>query len=177
MNRHLHSPDINPGSTKPNANAFPRPRILFDECPLCKSRNTAMLRKADCSRHALYRPVIAHTMIWMRCNDCSHVFTDGYFSPEVAAIIFENTHDNQKPGWAFEQQRMVSARMVASVARHIKSGSWLDVGFGNGSLLFTAEEWGFSPVGLELRRSSVEAMQRLGIEAYYSRARSTSSLR
>jgi 2-polyprenyl-3-methyl-5-hydroxy-6-metoxy-1,4-benzoquinol methylase len=93
------------------------------------------------------------------------VLTDGYFSPEVAAIIFEKTHDNQKPGSAFEQQRMVSARMVASVAQYIKGGSWLDVGFGNGLLLFTAEEWGFAPVGIDLRQSSVEAMQRFGIEA------------
>ena len=43
---------------------------------------------------------------------------------------------------------------------------WLDVGFGNGSLLFTAEEWGFTPVGLDLRRQNVEAMQKLGVEAH-----------
>jgi hypothetical protein len=66
----------------------------------------------------------------MHCNDCSHVFTDGYFSPDAAAIIFENTHEHQKPGWAFEQQRMVSARIVAKVAQYIQTGSWLDVGFG-----------------------------------------------
>jgi 2-polyprenyl-3-methyl-5-hydroxy-6-metoxy-1,4-benzoquinol methylase len=47
-----------------------------------------------------------------------------------------------------------------------KSGRWLDVGFGNGSLLFTAEEWGFTPVGLDLRRQNVEAMQKLGVEAH-----------
>jgi SAM-dependent methyltransferase len=149
-----------------NANIPRKPRILFEGCPLCKSRNTAKLRTADCSRHPLYRPVIAPTMTWMHCNDCSHVFTDGYFSPDAAAIIFENTHEHQKPGWAFEQQRMVSARIVAKVAQYIQTGSWLDVGFGNGSLLFTAEEWGFTPIGLDLRRSSVEAMQRLGIEAH-----------
>ena len=125
----------------------------------------ASLCKADCSRHPLYRPVIAPTMTWIRCNDCSHVFTDGYFSPQAAAIIFENTNEYQKPGAAFEQQRHVSARMVESVARYIKSGSWLDVGFGSGSLLFTAEEWGFTPIGIDLRQSNVEAMRQFGIEA------------
>jgi SAM-dependent methyltransferase len=142
-----------------------KPRILFEGCPLCKSRNTATLRVADCSHHPLYLPVIAPTMTWLHCKDCSHVFTDGYFPPDIAAIIFEKTHDHQKPGWAFEQQRMVSARMVDKVAQHIQTGAWLDVGFGNGSLLCTAEEWGFTPVGLDLRRSSVAAMQRFGIEA------------
>jgi len=167
MNDYLYRSGIKVkyGPTETNTHVPPQPRILFEGCPLCKSRKTATLRTADCSRHFLYRPVIAPTMTWMCCNDCSHVFTDGYFSPEAAAIIFENTHDNQKPGSAFEQQRMVSARMVESVAQYIKGGSWLDVGFGNGSLLFTAEEWGFTPVRVDLRRSSVEAMQQFGIEA------------
>jgi SAM-dependent methyltransferase len=153
------------GPTERKIDVPPKPRILFDGCPLCKSRNTVMLGTADCSRHSLYRPIIAPIMTWMRCNDCSHVFTDGYFSPEVAAVIFEKTHDNQTPGSEFERQRLVSARMVASVAQYTKSGSWLDVGFGNGSLLFTAEEWGFTPIGIDLRQASVDAMNRLGIEA------------
>jgi SAM-dependent methyltransferase len=153
-----------PGSS-PKSEAV-KPRILFAGCPLCKSGKTAVLRTADCSHHPLYRPIVDRTMTWMRCADCEHVFTDGYFSPEVAAVVFERTHEHQKPGWAFEQQRAVSARMVARVAEHVSSGAWLDVGFGNGSLLFTAEEWGFTPVGLDLRRTSVEAMKQLGIEAH-----------
>src|SRR5262249_42736682 len=149
-----------------SATIAPKPRIHFDGCPLCTSHNTRTLRTADCSRHRLYRPILPRKMTWMQCNDCSHVFTDGYFSLEVAKVIFEHTHDNQRPGWEFEKQRRVSARMVESVARYVKNGSWLDVGFGNGSLLFTAEEWGFAPVGLDLRPSSVEAMKRLGVEAH-----------
>jgi 2-polyprenyl-3-methyl-5-hydroxy-6-metoxy-1,4-benzoquinol methylase len=141
----------------------PKPRILFEGCPLCASRNMALLRKADCSHHPLYRPIIAPIMTWLRCNDCSHVFTDGYFSSEVSAVIFDKTHDNQKPGADFERQRYISARMVASVAQYVKNGSWLDVGFGNGSLLLTAEEWGFTPIGIDLRPSSIEAMKRLGM--------------
>ncbi len=154
------------GPTEPNANVPPKPRVLYEGCPLCKSRNTGTLRVSDCAAHPLYRPVIARTMTWMHCKDCSHVFTDGYFSHEVAEILFEKTHDHQKPGWGFEPQRIISARMVERVAQYVNDGPWLDVGFGNGSLLFTAEEWGFTPVGLDLRRSSVEAMQRLGIESH-----------
>src|SRR5260370_18946913 len=143
----------------------PKPRVLFDACPLCAERRFAALRTGDCSRHPLYRPVVAPVMTWMRCQACGHVFTDGYFSPEVTAEIFERTNAGQQPGAAFEQNRMVSARIVERVARHVASGAWLDVGFGNGSLLFAAQEWGFEPIGLVLRPSSVEAMQRLGVEA------------
>jgi len=154
------------GLAKPNPAAFPIPRIAYEGCPLCKSRNTVKLRTADCSRHSMYHPAVGRTMVWMRCNDCTHVFTDGYLSPEVCAIIFEKTQDQQKPGWAFEQRRMISAHIVARVAQYAEGGAWLDVGFGNGSLLFTAEEWGYTPVGLDLRRSSVETFQRFGIEAH-----------
>ena len=154
------------GAPEPNSNSAPLPRIMFDGCPLCGGQNTAVLRTGDCSRHALYRPVVAPVMTWMQCKDCSHVFTDGYLSPEAEQAIFQSTHEVQKPGYAFEQQRVVSARMVDNVARYAKDGAWLDVGFGNGSLLFPAEDWGFTPIGLDLRRSSVEAMQKLGIEAH-----------
>jgi SAM-dependent methyltransferase len=125
-----------------------------------------MVRKGNCSKHPLYNQIIPPVINWIRCNDCGHVFTDGYFTPDALATIFERTHDNQKPGWNFERQRKVSARIVENVARFVDGGAWLDVGFGNGSLLFTAEEWGFLPVGLDLRPSSVEVMHKLGFEAH-----------
>ena len=61
--------------------------LLFDACPLCGECGFAVLRTGDCSRHPLYRPVVAPVMTWMRCEPCGHVFTDGYFTPEVAAKI------------------------------------------------------------------------------------------
>jgi SAM-dependent methyltransferase len=144
----------------------PKPRILFEVCPLCDSRGIGLLRSADCAAHPLYLPVVARMMNWLRCDDCSHVFTDGYFTSEVLNVIFEKTNEHQKPGWNFEQQRFVSARMVGSVAKLCKDGAWLDVGFGDGSLLLTAEEFGFAPVGLDMRPSSVAALLKLGIEAH-----------
>jgi SAM-dependent methyltransferase len=152
-------------TAQPAAATPPKPRILFDACPLCADKRLAKLRTADCSRHPLYRPVVAPVMTWMRCQACGHVFTDGYFSPEVAAEIFQHTNPGQQPGAQFEQNRMISARIAERVARYVSEGTWLDVGFGNASLLFTAQEWGFAPMGLDLRPSSVEALQRLGIEA------------
>ncbi|MEO7385866.1 MAG: class I SAM-dependent methyltransferase [Gammaproteobacteria bacterium] len=143
----------------------PTPRILFEGCPLCSGIDVRFLCTADCSKHALYNPIIPPSMTWLRCGDCEHVFTDGYFPADALRIIFERTHPHQQPGAGFEQQRMISARIVERVARYARNGDWLDVGFGNGSLLFTAEEWGFAPLGLDLRPSSVDAMKRLGIDA------------
>jgi SAM-dependent methyltransferase len=163
---HSFAINLSYGSPQTGSQVPSRPRILFELCPLCDSPNIKALRSADCSRHPLYHPVVPRIMNWVSCGDCQHVFTDGYFSPEVMATIFKRTPEHQKPGWAFEQQRLISARIVESVARFVDDGRWLDIGFGNGSLLFTAEEWGFRPVGLDLRPASVEALQKIGIEAY-----------
>jgi SAM-dependent methyltransferase len=144
-----------------------KPRVPFDGCPLCSSNKTSRLRTVDCTGHPLYHPLVPPGMVWMRCADCEHVFTDGYFTSEVCSVIFGKTNENQRPGNGFEQARFISARMVERVARHAPPrGRWLDVGFGNGSLLFTAEEFGFDPVGIDLRPSSVELMRRLGFEAH-----------
>lgn len=143
-----------------------KPRIRFDACPLCERRQTTQIRTADCSKHPLYHPIAPPKMIWMRCADCGHVFTDGYFSPEVSAVIFSKTHDTQRPGALFEQMRPASARIIERVIHHTEpKGRWLDVGFGNGALLFTAEEFGFEPVGIDLRPASVDALGRFGYEA------------
>jgi SAM-dependent methyltransferase len=143
-----------------------RPRIRFETCPLCGGRGLKLVRTADCSSHPLFHPLVPRIIHWTRCGDCEHVFTDGYFLPDVMATVFARTHDHQKTGHGFEQQRFISARMVEKVARHATLGAWLDVGFGNASLLFTAQEWGFVPVGLDLRSANVETLQKMGIEAH-----------
>jgi protein O-GlcNAc transferase len=146
--------------------ALRKARTAYEACPLCDSKAIAPIREADCTKHPLYHPSLPPTMGWCRCSVCSHVFTEGYFTPEAAEIVFSRTMPNQTLGHDVEQQRIVSARIVDRVAKLIPSGDWLDIGFGNGSLLFTAEEWGFKPVGVDLRWSNVEALTKLGYEAH-----------
>lgn len=161
------SPPVPAPAPAPAPDPTPHPsRLLYDACPLCSAPEISALRTGDCSRHPLYKPVIAPTMAWMRCAACGHVFTDGYFTDEASAEIFSATNPNQQPGAAFEKNRYLSARIVERVARYVSDGCWLDVGFGNGSLLFTAEEWGFEPQGLDLRPSTAEGLRRLGVEAH-----------
>jgi SAM-dependent methyltransferase len=142
------------------------PRTFYNNCPLCESEELLVHFVADCSGHPLFTPAIPDQITWKQCKKCEHVFTEGFYTKEALEVIFSNTHDNQKPGNDFERQRFISAKIVEKVAQHSELGSWLDVGFGNGSLLFTADEWGFKPVGLDLRLSSVNEMCRLGVEAY-----------
>lgn len=141
-------------------------RHLYDGCPLCNSQNLQQKGVADCSGHALYDPRLSPKMRWLSCLDCDHVFTEGYFTDDACDIVFSRTHDNQKVGYQIEQNRLVSAQMIDRVLPFVSSGRWLDIGFGNGSLLFAAKEYGFHPIGVDLRKDNVEVMQNLGYEAY-----------
>ncbi len=102
----------------------------------------------------------------MRCADCGHVFTSGYFNDAALRILFGHTQEQQTVGHDFERHRHVSARMIGRVAHYQPDGAWLDVGFGNGSLILTAAEWGYRAVGIDLRSANVAALRGLGCEAH-----------
>lgn len=56
--------------------------------------------------------------------------------------------------------------MVEKVLPYVTAGTWLDVGFGSGALLFAAQEYGFVSVGIDLRADNVAALKKFGIEGY-----------
>lgn len=141
-------------------------RILYKKCPLCDSDRFRLRTVGDCSRHTLYKPVIPPKINWMQCETCLHIFTDGYFTPEVASVIFSVIAEHQKLGADLERQRMVSARIIEKVLPYVEFGVWLDVGFGNGALLLTAQEYGFVPVGADLRTENVASLNGIGIEGH-----------
>ena len=105
-------------------------------------------------------------MRWRDCLDCQHVFIEGYFSEQACQLIFSKTHDNQRVGFNLETNRVVSARMIDRVLPFASGGAWLDIGFGNGSLLITAQEYGFKPIGVDLRADNVALMNTLGVQAH-----------
>lgn len=141
-------------------------RVPFGSCPLCECPKLIDSVKGDCSKHPLYQRGINPEMRWKQCTKCAHVFTEGYFTDEACKLIFGNTQPNQQVGYDLEPQRFVSARMIEKVLPYASEGTWLDVGFGNGSLLFTAQEYGFEPVGTDLRENNVVVLSSLGIRAY-----------
>lgn len=104
-------------------------------------------------------------MRWSSCRACGHVFTEGYFTDSTLQVLFERTSNNQVTGQNLERSRLVSARMIEKILPYQATGPWLDVGFGNGSLLITAQEFGFSPFGLDLRVANVKKMLELKIPA------------
>lgn len=117
----------------------------------------------------MYNAALPPEMLWNRCAACLHVFTDGYWSPAAVAIINQTVFPNQSVGWDFPNQRLVAAQMVESITAISglpADSSWLDVGFGNGALLFTAIEYGFRGIGIDIRQPLVDSMHRIGVEAH-----------
>lgn len=141
-------------------------RVLFDSCPLCECSVLTDSIRADCSKHPLYHQSISRVMHWKQCTGCLHFFTEGYFTDDVCKLIFSKTNVNQQVGFELEKQRGVSSRMIEKVLPYAAQGNWLDVGFGNGSLLFTAQEYGFDPIGVDLRVDNVEKLSSFGIQSY-----------
>ena len=139
--------------------------VAYETCPLCEGVRFVALRTGDCSKHPLYKPMLSPQMQWIRCESCHHIFRNGYYSDDMCRVIFSGTNERQQVGYDVENQRQISARIIDKVLPYKSAGTWLDVGFGNGSLLFTAQEYGFHPLGLDLRPQSVDLLRRLGVDA------------
>ena len=120
----------------------------------------------DCSEQRLYNPIIPTKMQWMNCEDCHHQFINGHFTDEALEVIFSKQPEEQVVGFEVEKQRILSARIIEKILPFKSNGIWMDVGFGNGSLLFTADEYGFEPIGVDLRKDGVLRLQNLGIQAH-----------
>jgi SAM-dependent methyltransferase len=145
-------------------------RIKYDTCPLCDSVFISQTMTVNCTVHQMWRDPLEPVMSWMSCSKCGHAFTDGYFTDEALEILFGNTQDLQIVGNDLEAQRRISARMVENVVSEIGLPAdrlWVDVGFGNGSLLLTANEFGFNVFGIDLRKKTVEDIEQIGVPAHH----------
>jgi SAM-dependent methyltransferase len=152
-------------------------RIPYDGCPLCGDKAVERLGRYDCSSHPLHKPALPALIKWCRCGACGHMFTDGYFDDAALELLFADAQASQQPGTDAESGRNLWARVVERVASmtpgaplrgleaSARPGRWLDVGFGDGALLLTAQEWGFDVLGIDLRADSVAALNALGVSA------------
>lgn len=141
-------------------------RTLYTKCPLCNSDNISNYKKEHCHNHHLYHPKLGEQIQWKQCSNCNHIFAEGYFEGDAEQLLFSKTPEPQTVGFETERQRSVSSRIIDKILPYANKGRWLDVGFGDGSLLFTAQEYGFVPIGLDLRKANVDLMVGCGIEAF-----------
>ncbi len=141
-------------------------RVNYEFCPLCYGDDIGSLGASDIARHPLYKPQLPPTLPWCLCRSCRHVFAAGYYSEEAYELLYPKTPTAELAGYDAERQRLAYSKIVQRVAQIAPKGIWLDVGFGNGSLLFTAHEFGYHAVGLDIRGDNVKAMKEFNIEAH-----------
>ncbi|WP_088346705.1 MULTISPECIES: tetratricopeptide repeat protein [Rhodomicrobium] len=144
----------------------PAMRIRYEACPLCDGRETPLFKAADCTRHPRYDSMLPPILRWLRCEACGHVFTEATFTPMASELIAAKVVPPPPGCRDIEARRLSCARIVDKVARTGPLGDWLDVGAGDSALMFAAEEWGFRPAAIDLRRDNAEALRALGYEAY-----------
>lgn len=157
----------------------------FTHCPLCRvDVSTAKdLGVADVTTHPSYKPELPPQIRWLRCTSCSHMFTESYRTPQGDRVMFSSALPNQvqvpNPEQT-ERLRNLWAPTVHRVARCLSETSdtaavfgargqarpnWGDIGFGDGGLVMTAQEFGFSTFGLDARPEAVSALKALGYQA------------
>lgn len=140
--------------------------VQYEACPLCESTDFRPVGEVSCIQHPLYRPELPPVLRWSGCAQCGHVFTEGYFSEEIRESVFQRTHRALTPGQEIENTRPQAAEIVANVSRlrGSHSGRWLEVALGNGSMLTTAEEFGYQATGLDSREAWVQYFEGLGYD-------------
>jgi SAM-dependent methyltransferase len=147
--------------------ASPAPRVPYGCCPLCQGNELITIKDVDGSLDPVMGPEVESAWSWQGCETCGHLFTEGMLDPEAHSKILCRGEQALSAGSDYVQSRNEAAQIVHRISgiRGSIQGVWLDVGFGNGDLLTTAQEFGYDPLGIDTRSSCVEHASSLGLEA------------
>lgn len=125
--------------------------------------------EGDCRQHPLWQEGLPTRLTWLCCNDCLHVYRTTHFSPAGLELLFSRAHAYQVAAQEIDLHRSLWAdtvhranRLMPEPAWNGRPMVWLDVGCGNGSLVFTASEFGFHAIGIDARAAAIEQIQSLG---------------
>jgi hypothetical protein len=96
------------------------------------------------------------------------VFTTHFWEKADLDKIFTELHDpKQGVGGLMDVQRVDAMRIVHKVAERVPPrAQWVDVGSGNGALVFTSSEYGYDSTGIDTRIEPVSGLNKLGYTAY-----------
>lgn len=144
-------------------------RINYESCPLCLQNHFEPFYSTTGNRLIDTVTNVPEIVDWMICSKCNHIFTKGYYSDASLEATLSYAHVGQVVGENIENNRLLWDPVVFNTTKLINSienPRWLDVGFGDGGLLFTAQEYGFNCVGLDIRKKNVDDLNNLLVEAH-----------
>jgi 2-polyprenyl-3-methyl-5-hydroxy-6-metoxy-1,4-benzoquinol methylase len=113
-------------------------------------------------------------MKWLQCSDCRHVYTASYWTDAGLQEVFKTAHSGQVWDGHTDASRHLWGAIIDRVQSYLAPAwtsplTWVDVGCGNGGLVMTVCEFGFTGVGVDPRREPVEAIRKLGYVAIQSK--------
>lgn len=133
-------------------------RTAYNGCPLCAGRS-AVLRTDMC----LARGELPRDLTWMKCTECGHVHALHFFTAAGNERLLASVREDGYFGGKLDDQRILWGRVIHRITPHVtQAGRWIDVGVGSGGFLFTAAEFGFDAVGIDLRPYVLEPLAKLG---------------
>lgn len=140
-------------------------------CPLCTCTELLLVQQATCNQHPLWQKGLPTRLFWVRCKACSHVFTKSFFNDEGLKLLFSRAHAYQVAGADLDVQRGLWCEAVRRINQLLpepawnRPAVWLDIGCGCGGLVFTAQEFGFTAIGVDTRQAAVDQIVALGYTA------------
>lgn len=153
-------------------------RVDYEHCPLCLQKNFVPLYSIPANRIIDTESNIPEIIKWVQCPSCDHVFTSGYYPDDCLGAVLNYSHVGQIVGDNIEQNRLTWDSIVfntVNLFNAIEKARWLDIGFGDGGLLFTAKEYGFYCVGLDVRKKNVDDLNDMLVEGHCSKLEDYSS--
>lgn len=102
----------------------------------------------------------------MNCEECGHIFTKYYWEEHELSLVYGNDKDGQGVGGKVDEQRAIGLDICRIMASKVPYGRWVDLGCGNGMQVFSADEYGYEAVGLDLRELPVYGLTQLGYQAF-----------
>ncbi|SQF99602.1 putative O-linked N-acetylglucosamine transferase, SPINDLY family [Paucimonas lemoignei] len=173
-------PDCGPVEPKPAGEvdtyrATPALQEVYLACPLCEASSTT-LGYANCTAHPLWHEPLPPSIEWMKCSSCGHVHNRHFWTDAGLAEVFRNAnasqlaqssgnHDSKRAIWTPVVDKVVELLGGFQAVSQSNAPVWLDVGCGDGALLMTAGDYGFSAMGLDARAETVSQIQNLGFNA------------
>jgi SAM-dependent methyltransferase len=138
-------------------------RVPYEACPLCEESGYEPFRE-DSAEWSLGQNRIPIAVSWMRCAQCGHVFTAGYFAGEVWSRILKGTMAGRENLQQALARRGQASRIVAAITalREKAGGRWLDVGCSHSGLVAMASEFGYESLGLDCCGPAAERLRALG---------------
>lgn len=132
--------------------------VKQNNCPICRRKNT----KKECSFYGI---------TYLRCQNCSHVFTDKRLSDKSLKKFYEKNTDYFSGTYTNKKLLKIRTKIfepkINFIKKFVRARNWLDIGSGDGTSISVINKAGFVGQGIEPSESSRNYARRYrGITLY-----------